>query len=381
MKKVLVFVLCTIVLVSGLSFSVSAKEKNLCDVFLEVRDFHYFYNMDPHSDPDIGGYVGRDVQPGELYSLETIMESADMIYYANPDKYTVIKKEFPPMYLPTLDEMQKPFSEYVWIPEKEYIEFVKAHFNTTEEMLEELRNYKVRNYSYRYDENGTPIYNEEKAEYMVAIADGGRQPKHYYWQLIGYVKNGNNFDVYLNIPEGELSKTPPEGKIEYVDYCPELYYKYPQGYVTYYSSISDDWTKYTVSYDGNTIKYLSNVKVSSAPSDLINPNTVIPDVVTPPASSSFPSESSKSQQIVANTSSVSSATSSETASVESIVEDITTGTDTEIKSEPEEKTDETKPEKKNSKKAQTTFIITISSVAFLAIGALAWYFIFFKRKK
>lgn len=273
MKKALIVLMAVIFVFASFSFTATAAQNNLCEKLESVNKFHQLYCS--YFDPEVinPGYVEPEVPAGQLYPPSAIISAAEMIYLENPDKWTVVKQ---PLLFDTTASIvdQKPYGEYVLVPEDEYIAFLRAHFTVTDDLISQLKNYKVMDYTTKYDPNGTAIYNASDKTFIVPLVNHTPYDKNPYRKLVGYVRNGNTYDVYLNKADILNEEVPPAGE-EYIDYV-KMYSEINQRY--YYFNITNDWMKYTVSLNGNNIKYLSNVKVNSIPDNLIRPNDIDADM-------------------------------------------------------------------------------------------------------
>lgn len=273
MKKALIVLMAVIFVFASFPVTTSATQNyNLCDKFEAVNEFHHLYCCYEDMEVVYPGYVEPEIPYGQLYPPHVIIAAAEMIYLENPDKWTVVKTpERDPFDTSAPIVAQKPYDQYVLVPEDEYIGFLRTHFNVTDALINELKNYKVRDYSTIYSENGTAIYNSSNKTFIVPILNHLSYDRNPYRKLIGYVRNGNTYDVYLNKATILHDETPPEG-IEYFDYF-KMFSEFQNR--NFYFVITDDWIKYTVSLNGSNIKYISNVKVNSIPENLIRPNDIV----------------------------------------------------------------------------------------------------------
>lgn len=392
MKRIIALFVTTLFIINCFSYSVFAESNNLCDIFLMVNQFHQCYNIYNNPDIDVGGYIEREVKSDELYSASTIIAATSMIYDENPDKYVVIKSpERDPFDTSSPIVVQRPYGSYICVPENEYLNFVKSRFNVNDQLFNELRNFKVRDFTTFYDKNGTAIFNPSDNTYIVPVMTYEVEMRSPHRKFIGYAKNGSNYDVYLNLCSYVDWQSAPADKIENVDYYAEHYEAVnPTGPGTIpkvrYYKITNDWMKYTVSYDGATIKYLSNVKVNSIPSNFIRFNDVVTD--EPPVESSAEILSTpKATDVTSDINSIVSseskpATVSKSESVAESESETVLFSSSEANSLANESSEKTSAETKDLKEKNKKPIILPLVIGIFVVavaGASVWYFLYFKK--
>ena len=255
MKKLLSILLAGILFLLFFAIPSVAVEKNYCEDLSVIEYFHSVYNSYYISRPIEGPLlVERTVEPGSLFSVETIISSYDSVY----QKSNNIKAE---------DwESGKPFGLYIYVPFAEVEKYAREVFNANDSLIAEIRNFKAKNpcISYvEYDENGYALYDSQKDLYMLPVIRDSFSPV-YCKYFVGYARNGEYLDVYLAETTPTDWKRAPSDKVLNVDYI-----KTVEGKNTIYREITDNWFKYTVLYDGNNIKYISAVHADGIPSDLI----------------------------------------------------------------------------------------------------------------
>lgn len=385
MKKIVNFIFCFVVLLNIFELCSFAESKNLCEELSVIMEFNECHNSYYTNGIDNNEFIEREVKDGQLYSTSTIISFSSVIYDQNPNKYKVVEQTRDPFDFTSPIVVQRPYGKYICVPEKEYVDFIKKYFNVNDALLSELRNFKVKDFTTLYNENGTAIFNSNDNTYIAPVLDNVVSMRHPNRKFIGYVRNGSNYDVYLNYSKVTDWETPPADKIENVDYYAEKYNKVNttgSGTVEgiLYYEITDDWMKYTVSFDGTTIKYLSNVKVNSIPSNLIRKGDVVPD--EPPVNqvesekvvSSSVSNTVETSSVVSKVESIVSSNSSEktesitSSKVDTIIEDFQDTSNVESK--------EIKEIKNNN------FVIILIVIIFVitVIGLAIWYFLFFKKR-
>lgn len=399
MKKLTAFLFCIVMVFSSFAFSASAEE-NLYERFIEVERFHssfqYYVHVAIDGNDQTEEYI---VKNGEEYRPGVIIGRASYMAFEYEGKYPINSES-------RIDN--KYFPAYMNVPEKDFIEYSKKHFNLSDKTLEKIRNLKYKSVGH-FGNEGTALYDKVTGNYKVFIENKEDMDalnairKNIIRIFVGYTKNGNNYDIYLNKYAREHWETVPAGKIKNVDYVETYDDVYNE---QEYWVLSNDWMKYTVSYDGKDIKYISNVKVNGVPKTLITADGEVeypermqykpePEKTSKP-SSAVNSTTSKEQSKVSSTSSVtstssvssvSSATSSQaTVSTETSSKETTVSIET--VTEPEESssqeqvttigaTEDTESEEKtkDSKNGYAIFII-IGAVAVVALAAAAvWFFI------
>lgn len=392
MKKISAFLFSIILVFSSFVFSASAEE-NLYERFVEVERFHTSFNSFRHVEIDGGDWTEEYiVKSGEEYRPEVIIQRASYMSFEYEGKYTLVQGGMG----------QNGFSpSYILVPEKDFIGYTRKHFNVSDKSFEKIHNLKYKSPNH-FGNEGVALYFKENGEYKIFVTDKktiddyNAIHKSVNRILVGYTKNGNNYDIYLNKYAYENWQTVPSGKIKNIDYV-ETYntaFNEPQYWV-----LTNDWMKYTVSYDGKDIKYISNVKVNGVPKTLITADGEVeypermqykPETEkTSQPSSGVSSTASKEQPKVSSSTSgsVSSASSSQAtnsteASSEETTESIESVTESEQEPIPtigatEESEKEEKPEQ--GKKGYIVFII-IGAVAVIALsGAAVWFFIMKKE--
>lgn len=346
MKKLLVTLISLIVISASCFVPVSAAE-NLCDKLSVVYEFHNLYNTYFNPDPDIGGLLEREVKIGELYSPSIIIGAAEMIYLENPSKYTLVKTpERDPSDYTSPIVVQRPYGQYICVTKNEYFAFVKKHFEVSDSLLNELQNFKVKDFTTEYYENGSAIYNATNNTFIVPVLEDRENTLRLNTlrEFVGYSENGDYYDVYLNHKKNE-----------------------------------NDYMKYTVSYNNSVIKYISNVKVNSLPADLIKPGDVVPDKPAVPTKSEVVSvESSKPVQ--SGESQTASSVEEKTDEVESEPE-TTDETSSEILTTGAEETETKKDIDNVSIKPKTNYLtfIIIGIVVIIVAAALVYFFLLRKK--
>lgn len=396
MKKT-VSILIAVVCLIGLIAVPASAEENLCDEFLLVEFFHGFCNSRNRADasPDEPILEEFIVKPGEQYKEEAIYQYAILMHYQDKNKYPLV-------------EFNRDMPEHIIVPEKDFVQYSKLHFDTSDAHLKKIHNLKYQ-FTYGFGTQGVSLYNATNKTYNIFTANSEldirikvRDTSTRY--LVGYTKNGNTYDLYLN-KISEWYETEPTDKKAFVDYVkvlrihdhrndPDYDNRLGPAYreETDYYGITNDWMKYTISYDGKNIKFLSNVKVSGVPKRLITPDGVVeyPDsmVYIPPVEkpskpqttvSSTPS-SNASSVVGSQTSDISSETvPQETVSQESQNEEISSvETVTQPQTTVSEK--ENKTENKKEAKSNVWIFVTIGGVLASVVAGAVWYFVFHKKK-
>ena len=358
MKKLLV-IFISLIVISASCFIPAIAAENLCNKLNEIYEFHNLYNTYFNPDPDIGGLLEREIKTGELYSPSIIIGAAEMIYLENPNKYTLVKApERDPHDYTSPIVVQRPYGQYICVPKDEYFAFVKKHFEVSDGLFNELQNFKVKDFTTEYYDKGTPIYNATDNTFIVPVLDEREYSleKNAIRDFVGYVQNGNYYDVYLKHKKDE-----------------------------------NDYMKYTVSYNNSEIKYISNVKVNSLPDDLIKEGDVVPDKPATPTNSEVSSTESpvpvappksESSELVPSSveSQAASSVEEKTDEVDSMP-DVTDDTSSEIltigaeENETEEKTDNA------SQKQKTNFLpFIIIGIVVIIIAAALVYFLLLRKK-
>jgi len=352
LKKVLLSILVITVIITTVLIPASGAE-NLCDKLSVVSDFHNLYSTYENPDIDIGGVLEREVKPGELYSPSTIIASTDLIYVENPNKYTLVKP-------PKCDSfdfnaplvIQRPYGQYICVPRNDYFDFVKKHFEVSDSLLNELQNFKVKDFSTEYSEKGTAIYNPADDTFIVPALDDRNTTlqKNTIRQFVGYVENGGYYDVYLK-----------------------------------HSKIENDYMKYTVAYTNSVIKYISNIRVNTIPQNIIKPGDSVPDnIVTQTTPESLPESTTESvaYETVPEVSEI------EISSVEATVDETSSETKSgteessiETESGTEESSDIEKSSNKITEEKNLNILpfVIIGVAVITIVGAAVWYFMLIKK--
>ncbi|MBO7737961.1 MAG: hypothetical protein J6S77_04560 [Clostridia bacterium] len=177
---------------------------------------------------------------------------------------------------------------------EEFDGVLRKYFAITDKQIQELREYGNRDYNNEiYDEETwevievIPFFNEATQIYTFRFYGGfgGTLPPRQY---LGYVKNGETYDVYFQhltyvyledyLPEGVDENELIEGWPEYVEYDGLRFEGGPEGYAAILS-YDNYGRKYTVELNGDVVRIIACVDYTESQLPEAFDDKEVPDVI------------------------------------------------------------------------------------------------------
>ena len=246
MKKFISLLLSVVMLFSiGImsATAANAEKENLCEEFQELENFCLWYN---------------GISPFNLYAL--VGWTSDHI--PNLDDYEYSEKNEEEDYL---------FFGFK-VPADVLEEYANKYFAFDGDLRTLVREAEEKDKEQGY--NSFITYDENTDEYLYGY--GGYGGFSYVYGLVGYIKETNNYSVYIqNVP---ITFDSLEGLLSYegitVEEAGDRLKTTEDG--QYYLELPEAWKKYikmTVAYDGEYVKLIAGEKIDTMPdiSEMITP--------------------------------------------------------------------------------------------------------------